>query len=199
MVPRFCWLDLRLAESLYSMKGLPVSTCAGRVGMRERSAGSLYSMKGVAGLRLRTCAQEKQGGIQRLRAAAACSEWDRCSGLLSCWRRPMPAPLPAGTPSRPTCASRTANHSCCALMVLRARPSRSYLQGWRHLGSGSRSTGHGARCRPVLRGGAGAAAGGLPAGVGRAGITRGHRRQAQVVCTLCRILRIGKSISTHLV
>ena len=28
MVPRFCWFDLRLAESLYSMKGLPVSTCA---------------------------------------------------------------------------------------------------------------------------------------------------------------------------
>ena len=27
MVPRFCWLDLRLALSLYSMKGLPVSTC----------------------------------------------------------------------------------------------------------------------------------------------------------------------------
>lgn len=27
MVPRFCWLDLRLQESLYSMKGLPVSTC----------------------------------------------------------------------------------------------------------------------------------------------------------------------------
>lgn len=26
MVPRFCWLDLRLAWSLYSMKGLPVST-----------------------------------------------------------------------------------------------------------------------------------------------------------------------------
>jgi hypothetical protein len=27
MVPRFCWLDLRLQASLYSMYGLPVSTC----------------------------------------------------------------------------------------------------------------------------------------------------------------------------
>lgn len=27
MVPRFCWLDLRLQLSLYSMYGLPVSTC----------------------------------------------------------------------------------------------------------------------------------------------------------------------------
>ena len=26
MVPRFCWLDLRLQLSLYSMYGLPVST-----------------------------------------------------------------------------------------------------------------------------------------------------------------------------
>ncbi len=28
IVPRFCWLDLRLHASLYSMYGLPVSTCA---------------------------------------------------------------------------------------------------------------------------------------------------------------------------
>ena len=31
MVPRFCWLDLRLQLSLYSMYGLPVSTCSGNV------------------------------------------------------------------------------------------------------------------------------------------------------------------------
>ena len=33
MVPRFCWLDLRLHVSLYSMYGLPVSTCAGGRGV----------------------------------------------------------------------------------------------------------------------------------------------------------------------
>merc|ERR1719272_554796 len=27
MVPKFCWLDLRLQESLYSMYGVPVSIC----------------------------------------------------------------------------------------------------------------------------------------------------------------------------
>ena len=31
MVPRFCWLDLRLAESLYSMYGVPVSICESRM------------------------------------------------------------------------------------------------------------------------------------------------------------------------
>ena len=31
MVPRFCWFDLRLAESLYSMYGVPVSCCESRM------------------------------------------------------------------------------------------------------------------------------------------------------------------------
>jgi hypothetical protein len=31
IVPRFCWLLLRLHESLKSMYGLPVSTCASRI------------------------------------------------------------------------------------------------------------------------------------------------------------------------
>merc|ERR1719382_406447 len=35
IVPRFCWLDLRLAWSLYSMYGVPVSICDSR--MRNQS------------------------------------------------------------------------------------------------------------------------------------------------------------------
>lgn len=31
MVPRFCWLLLRLQASLYSMYGVPVSVCASRM------------------------------------------------------------------------------------------------------------------------------------------------------------------------
>ena len=31
MQPRFCWLDLRLHASLYSMYGVPVSICASRI------------------------------------------------------------------------------------------------------------------------------------------------------------------------
>src|SRR5690242_5655559 len=31
MVPRFCWFDLRLHASLYSMYGVPVSICASRM------------------------------------------------------------------------------------------------------------------------------------------------------------------------
>merc|ERR1719313_2869545 len=35
MVPRFCWFDLRLAESLYNMYGVPVSICDSK--MRNHS------------------------------------------------------------------------------------------------------------------------------------------------------------------
>ena len=31
MVPRFCWLDLPFAASLYSMYGVPVSICDSRI------------------------------------------------------------------------------------------------------------------------------------------------------------------------
>ena len=31
IVPKFCWLDLRLAESLYRMYGVPVSICESRM------------------------------------------------------------------------------------------------------------------------------------------------------------------------
>ena len=39
MVPRFCWLDLRLQASLYSMYGLPVSTCGDTAAAAVASAG----------------------------------------------------------------------------------------------------------------------------------------------------------------
>ena len=79
MVPRFCWLLLRLALSLYSMKGLPVSTCVcgGGGGLGDGAGESRRGSPGGRG------------------------------------------------PSPRTCASRMANHSCCALIVLRARPSFS--------------------------------------------------------------------------
>merc|ERR1740122_223943 len=39
MVPKFCWLDLRLAWSLYSMYGVPVSICDSK--MRNHSCCAL--------------------------------------------------------------------------------------------------------------------------------------------------------------
>ena len=55
MVPRFCWLDLRLAESLYSMNGLPVSTCREERARRSSTgrAGSVVERVPPAQLSLR--------------------------------------------------------------------------------------------------------------------------------------------------
>ena len=51
IVPKFCWLDLRLAESLYRMYGVPVSICESRIWNHSCCAGILVRARPSASYR----------------------------------------------------------------------------------------------------------------------------------------------------
>lgn len=61
MVPRFCWLLLELHESLYSMKGFPVSTCASIIA--NQSCCALITRRGLQGDGMLGAEQQHEGDI----------------------------------------------------------------------------------------------------------------------------------------
>lgn len=103
MVPRFCWLDLRLQLSLYSMYGLPVSTCSQGVGVWH----ALHSLRPWC-LHLQTwqrCCEI------RLTAEGLCSHSNCC----------LPT---ANSQQAPPCLCKTLQNLCSMEDLLSTKPSR---------------------------------------------------------------------------